>query len=258
MQKATPLVQSVEQEYQIAQKIYNDPGAKMRRDSKMSEIYAAHQCQPWKLFAFVVLQAPLFISYFFAVKGLAERFPSFVDGGTLWFPDLSVADPFFLLPVAAGLSLMSVLEVRRCLCDAFRIIYIGVIVRRSGHGHQGCIATRHQTMHHHAEDHTGTWFVILKSPYTKRWLMLLWIPPSASSDLALLCVGRSTCSPAKRSCRCVFAALTIRAAGPAGLRALYNTCIRGQVVCVCGAHCYRVEHSVMRMLHAERRTRSSR
>lgn len=113
MQKAAPLLQSVEQEYQVAQKIYNDPGAKMRRDLKMAEIYATHQCQPWKLFAFVVLQAPLFISYFFAVKGLAARFPDFVAGGTLWFADLSASDPFFLLPVAAGLSLMSVLEVSR-------------------------------------------------------------------------------------------------------------------------------------------------
>ncbi len=55
-------------------------------------------------------QAPLFISFFFALKHMSVSYPSFKTGGALWFTDLSVADPFYLLPTVSALSMLAALE----------------------------------------------------------------------------------------------------------------------------------------------------
>lgn len=38
--------------------------------------------------------------------------PSFQTGGLLWFPDLTAADPFYLLPLAVTGTMFFILEVR--------------------------------------------------------------------------------------------------------------------------------------------------
>jgi YidC/Oxa1 family membrane protein insertase len=56
-------------------------------------------------------QAPLFVSLFFAVKDLSDKFPAFAEVPWLWCPSLAAPDPWLLLPSAAGASLLAVLEV---------------------------------------------------------------------------------------------------------------------------------------------------
>lgn len=49
------------------------------------------------------IQFPVFMSFFFGVKKLQD----YVDlsaGGTLWFQDLSICDPYYILPVTTSLS----------------------------------------------------------------------------------------------------------------------------------------------------------
>ena len=55
-------------------------------------------------------QAPLFISFFFALKHMSVSYPSFKTGGALWFTDLSVADPLYLLPTVSALSMLAAIE----------------------------------------------------------------------------------------------------------------------------------------------------
>jgi len=61
-------------------------------------------------FAPIVLQAPIFISFFFAIQKMSESIPSFKEGGAAWFMDLSAADPTFALPVISSLTFLLAIE----------------------------------------------------------------------------------------------------------------------------------------------------
>ncbi|KAI9098275.1 60Kd inner membrane protein-domain-containing protein [Phlyctochytrium arcticum] len=59
-----------------------------------------------------LLQAPVVIGFFFGLKGMAELpVPGFDTGGLAWFTDLTVQDPYFVLPVVASMTLLTVFEV---------------------------------------------------------------------------------------------------------------------------------------------------
>jgi hypothetical protein len=54
------------------------------------------------------------------IRNMAEKVPSFKEGGALWFTDLTTADPYFILPVMSGLFTLATIEVIltdfRCQC----------------------------------------------------------------------------------------------------------------------------------------------
>ena len=73
-------------------------------------VWKKYNCNPLKSMASIFVQMPLFIGFFSALRGLAAaKVPSMVDGGTLWFNDLTVADPTYALPIiSAGTFLLMV------------------------------------------------------------------------------------------------------------------------------------------------------
>lgn len=74
---------------------------------KVQKLMKDNNCNPLKSFITPLVQAPLFMTLFFALKGLAGAgLASMQTGGLLWFKDISIADPTAILPVvAAGLTL---------------------------------------------------------------------------------------------------------------------------------------------------------
>ena len=69
---------------------------------------------------------PFFLSFFLGVRGLANYpLESMMYGGTLWFHDLTVADPYYVLPVFTAVTLFVTMEVRN-----FSIIFGMWIVGR--------------------------------------------------------------------------------------------------------------------------------
>jgi len=57
------------------------------------------------------IQAPIFISFFFGIRGMANLpLDSFKDGGILWFTDLTLPDPLYILPVVTSLTLLATIE----------------------------------------------------------------------------------------------------------------------------------------------------
>ncbi|KAJ3014723.1 Mitochondrial inner membrane protein oxa1l [Thoreauomyces humboldtii] len=59
-----------------------------------------------------LVQAPIFISFFFGLKGMAELpVPGLATGGFAWFTDLTLADPTYVLPVLASLGMLGVMEI---------------------------------------------------------------------------------------------------------------------------------------------------
>lgn len=55
---------------------------------------------------------PVFLSFFIGLRKMADLpVPSLQTGGLLWFPDLTVADPFYILPLAVTGTMFLTLEV---------------------------------------------------------------------------------------------------------------------------------------------------
>jgi YidC/Oxa1 family membrane protein insertase len=74
-------------------------------------VWKKYNCNPLKSMASVFVQAPLFIGFFSALRGLAAaKVPSMVEGGTLWFQDLTVADPTYALPVISAATFLLMVE----------------------------------------------------------------------------------------------------------------------------------------------------
>lgn len=60
-----------------------------------------------------LVQIPLFISFFMALRKMCYLpVESLQTGGYLWFQDLTVFDPYFILPVICSFSMLASLEVR--------------------------------------------------------------------------------------------------------------------------------------------------
>ncbi|XP_003741476.1 mitochondrial inner membrane protein OXA1L [Galendromus occidentalis] len=59
-----------------------------------------------------VAQAPIFISLFLALRSMAiAPVESLKTGGFLWFPDLTIADPYYLLPLMTCATLAAIIEI---------------------------------------------------------------------------------------------------------------------------------------------------
>jgi len=81
----------------------------MRNSMRLREIYSKYNISMKKTLAPLVVQMPLFITFFLGLRRLAQTYPTMKEGGALWFTDLSVADPTYALPViAAGTFLLTI------------------------------------------------------------------------------------------------------------------------------------------------------
>lgn len=65
-----------------------------------------HEVNPLKSLLPIFAQVPIFASMFFGLRGMCNvPVPSMTQGGLAWFPDLTVADPLYILPVFTCASL---------------------------------------------------------------------------------------------------------------------------------------------------------
>ncbi|XP_044197552.1 mitochondrial inner membrane protein OXA1L [Thunnus albacares] len=70
-----------------------------------------HDVNPLRGFLVPLVQAPIFISFFIALRKMAYLpVPSMQTGGVLWFPDLTIADPLYILPFAVTGTMFFILE----------------------------------------------------------------------------------------------------------------------------------------------------
>ena len=62
--------------------------------------------------AFLFTQAPVFMSFFFALKGMANApVESMQNGGLFWFSDLTICDPYYILPLLTSVTVWATMEV---------------------------------------------------------------------------------------------------------------------------------------------------
>ncbi|XP_042874412.1 mitochondrial inner membrane protein OXA1L-like [Penaeus japonicus] len=66
---------------------------------------------PMKNVVVPLAQAPIFISMFMGLRGMASLpVESMQIGGLAWFTDLTISDPYYLLPVITSLTMMATIE----------------------------------------------------------------------------------------------------------------------------------------------------
>ena len=119
MQRNAALLNNIRPELEAIQKRlkeFQQTGNKImvaQETAKMLQLYHKHGCHPLKLIVMPLIQFPLFMSFFFGIRGMAYApVASMKDGGIFWFTDLTVADPFFVLPVLACCSFLATIEVQ--------------------------------------------------------------------------------------------------------------------------------------------------
>ena len=88
-----------------------DPDDASRYRTELAQVWRRHNCHPIKGLAPALAQMPLFISFFYAVRGMSEV-DSFRHGGAWFFEDLSspATDPFFALPIISSLLMLGAVE----------------------------------------------------------------------------------------------------------------------------------------------------
>lgn len=61
-----------------------------------------------------LIQLPLFVSLFFGLQKMPKIFPDELSvGGMFWFPDLTVPDPLYILPLLSTTTLMAMFEINK-------------------------------------------------------------------------------------------------------------------------------------------------
>ncbi|KAK9810108.1 hypothetical protein WJX72_005000 [[Myrmecia] bisecta] len=89
----------------------NVPRAREEYQQRMAGIWSKYNCNPLKSLASIAVQAPVFIGFFSALRAMAaHKVPSMTEGGMLWFSDLTLADPYYALPIISSLVFLTTIE----------------------------------------------------------------------------------------------------------------------------------------------------
>lgn len=79
---------------------------------QMMDVYAKHDCHPLKSLLSPVVQLPIGISMFIAIRKMCVvPVESMKTGGFGWVTDLTAADPLYILPVVSSLSMLAMIRV---------------------------------------------------------------------------------------------------------------------------------------------------
>lgn len=88
-----------------------DQMAIAKYSQQAQQLFKDNECHPAKSLLLPIVQAPVMISFFMALRGMAELpVPGFLEGGMAWFTDLSVKDPYYILPVLSSAGMLAILE----------------------------------------------------------------------------------------------------------------------------------------------------
>lgn len=89
-----------------------NPNATAEYQQRVAAVWARTGANPLKSVATLLVQAPLFVGFFSALRAMAAaKVPSLTEGGTLWFTDLTVPDATYGLPLLAAATFLLTVEV---------------------------------------------------------------------------------------------------------------------------------------------------
>lgn len=89
---------------------FDDMRTKSIYQQQMVALFKKYKVNPMRAMLWPLAQFPVFIASFLALKDMSSFYPGLQTGGTLWFVDLSAADPYYLLPVFNSLTFLLMIE----------------------------------------------------------------------------------------------------------------------------------------------------
>uniref|UniRef100_A0A0E0IK25 Membrane insertase YidC/Oxa/ALB C-terminal domain-containing protein n=1 Tax=Oryza nivara TaxID=4536 RepID=A0A0E0IK25_ORYNI len=87
-----------------------DPQSMLEGKRKLDELFLRHGVTPLTPLKGLFIQAPIFMSFFFAISNMVEKVPSFKGGGIYWFTDLTTPDELLILPMLTSLTFLVTVE----------------------------------------------------------------------------------------------------------------------------------------------------
>ena len=114
--KSMRAVQDLKPDMDRVRAQYQNNPQKQREE--MAKLYQDRGVNPLGGCLPILVQMPIFIGIFYVIRlfggtpGRTEpEYPSFVDGGILWFQDLSQADSTYLLPIISAVTMLCATEI---------------------------------------------------------------------------------------------------------------------------------------------------
>ena len=114
--KSMRAVQDLKPDMDRVRAQYQNNPEKQREE--MTKLYHERGVNPLGGCLPILVQMPIFIGIFYVIRlfggtpGRTEpKYPSFVDGGILWFQDLSHADPTYILPIISAVTMLCATEI---------------------------------------------------------------------------------------------------------------------------------------------------
>jgi YidC/Oxa1 family membrane protein insertase len=113
---------------------------RQKQQEEMMKLYQERKVNPLGGCLPILVQMPIFIGIFYVIRkfggqpGYSEPlYPSFREGGILWFQDLSQMDPYFVLPVLSALTMLAATEITAKNIDPqqrwlMRLLPIGITI----------------------------------------------------------------------------------------------------------------------------------
>lgn len=84
---------------------------RQKQQEEIMKLYQERQINPFGSCFPLLIQMPIFIAMFYVIRSFGTTHESFTSGGLLWFQDLSVHDPYYVLPIISALTMLAASEI---------------------------------------------------------------------------------------------------------------------------------------------------
>jgi YidC/Oxa1 family membrane protein insertase len=84
---------------------------RQKQQEEIMKLYQERKVNPLGGCFPLVIQMPIFITMFYVIRSFDQTHPSFASGGILWFKDLTVADPYYILPVLSAVTMFAASQI---------------------------------------------------------------------------------------------------------------------------------------------------
>ena len=91
---------------------------RQQQQEEIMKLYQERKVNPFGSCLPLLIQMPIFITMFYVIQGFGATHESFASGGVLWFQDLSLKDPYYLLPVLSAVTMLAASEITSKHIDA--------------------------------------------------------------------------------------------------------------------------------------------
>lgn len=105
-----PLIQSIK-DRQARHPSGDDPSIRSRFEAETRQLFLSHKVNPLKSIAMPLIQLPIFLSLYFALRDMGTYFPEYSTGGDFWFGDLTAADQYYIFPAINAISFLIMIEI---------------------------------------------------------------------------------------------------------------------------------------------------